>query len=103
MDLEGITFTEIRQTQKDKHCIISLICEIYRKEQTNECNKNKIDSQIWDNKRAITSGEKEAGTGKLRVGNSEAQTTTYKLNKLPGCSIEHGEYSQYFVTTINGM
>ena len=28
MDLEGIMLGEINQTQKDKHCIISLICGI---------------------------------------------------------------------------
>ena len=27
MDLEGIMLTEIRQTEKDKYCMISLICE----------------------------------------------------------------------------
>ena len=28
MDLEGITLSEISQTEKDKHCMISLICGI---------------------------------------------------------------------------
>ena len=28
MDLEGIRLSEISQTEKDKYCIISLICEI---------------------------------------------------------------------------
>ena len=26
--LEGITLSEISQTEKDKHCMLSLICEI---------------------------------------------------------------------------
>ena len=28
IDLEGITLSEISQTEKDKYCMISLICEI---------------------------------------------------------------------------
>jgi hypothetical protein len=28
MELELITLSEINQTQKDKHCMFSLICEI---------------------------------------------------------------------------
>ena len=28
MELEGITLSEISQTEKDKYCIISLICGI---------------------------------------------------------------------------
>ena len=28
VDLKGIMLSEINQTEKDKHCMISLICEI---------------------------------------------------------------------------
>ena len=28
MDLDGIMLSEINQTEKDKYCIVSLICEI---------------------------------------------------------------------------
>ena len=35
MDLEGIRLSEITQTEKDKHCMISLICEIYERKQVN--------------------------------------------------------------------
>ena len=28
MDLEGIMFSEISQTEKDKHCMLSLVCRI---------------------------------------------------------------------------
>ena len=28
MDLEGIMLSEISQTEKDKHCMISLICGV---------------------------------------------------------------------------
>ena len=28
MDLEGIMFSEICETEKDKHCVMSLVCRI---------------------------------------------------------------------------
>ena len=39
MDLEDIKPSEISQTEKDKHCIISLICGILKIQQTSEYNK----------------------------------------------------------------
>ena len=27
----------------------------------------------------------------------------YKIKKLPGCIVQHREYRQYFITTINGV
>ena len=35
MKLEGIILSEVRQTEKDKYCVISLICEI-KKPQTHK-------------------------------------------------------------------
>ena len=35
MDLEGIMLSEISQTEKDKYCVISLICGILKND-TNE-------------------------------------------------------------------
>ena len=35
MDLEGIMLSEVRQTEKDKYCLISLICRILK-------NNNKL-------------------------------------------------------------
>ena len=35
MDLEGIMLSEISQTQKDKYCIISCICGIFKKKKLN--------------------------------------------------------------------
>ena len=34
MDLEGIMLSEVSQTEKDKYCISSLICEISKIKQT---------------------------------------------------------------------
>ena len=39
MDLEGITLSEISQTEKDKYRMISLICGIKRAKQMNKQNK----------------------------------------------------------------
>lgn len=75
MDLEGITFTEISQTQRP-YCIISLICEIYRKEQTNECNKNKIDSQIWRQQKSHYQWG-EGGRGQVSWGREFRGTNYY--------------------------
>ena len=51
MDLEGIMLSEISQTEKDKYCMISLICGAYKKakpktqadgrrEQTSGCQRS---------------------------------------------------------------
>ena len=41
MDLEGITLSEISQTEKHKYCTISLKSGIYKTQQTSEYNKKK--------------------------------------------------------------
>ena len=43
MDLEGITLSEINQTEKVKYCMLSLICGIQKIKQKNECNKTETD------------------------------------------------------------
>ena len=48
----------------------------------------------------VTSREREDGRGKTGVGNSEVQTTMYKINRLQGYIAQHREYSQYFIITI---
>ena len=35
MDLEGIMLSEISQTKKDKYCMVSLICRIFKKIKSN--------------------------------------------------------------------
>ena len=58
-----------------------------------------------ENKLVVTSGEREGGRGKIGVGEEEVQTidTMYKINKLQGYIIQHKEYSQHFIITINGV
>ena len=43
------------------------------------------------------------GKGKPGVGNKEVQTTMYEINKLQGYIVQHREYSQYFMITVNGV
>ena len=46
--------SEISQTDKDKYCILSLICRIYNIKQKSEYNKTDI-----ENKLVVTNGEKK--------------------------------------------
>ena len=52
------------KSDKDKYCIISLICEIYN---LWILQKNPKHSDI-ENKLVVTNGEKEAGRSKIGVG-----------------------------------
>ena len=49
-----------------------------------------------------TSGERDEGRGKIRAGDKEVQTIMYELNKLRGYTVQHREYSQYLIMTVNG-
>ena len=46
MDLEGIMLSEISQTEKDKYCMISLMCGIKKIQQNSKYNTKEEDSQI---------------------------------------------------------
>ena len=50
MDFEGITLSEISQTEKDKYCIISLICGIFKKK------KPKLTDLFTENRLVIVRG-----------------------------------------------
>ena len=39
----------------------------------------------------------------MEVEHEEVQTTMYKMNNLQGYSVQHREYSQYFMITLNGV
>ena len=56
-----------------------------------------------ENKLVVTSGEGEGGRGTIGVRGSVVQTTMYKINELQGYIVQHREYSQYFIVTINGV
>ena len=46
MDLEGTVLSEIHQTEKDKNCIVSLICGIYRKKKQKKKKKERKSKHI---------------------------------------------------------
>ena len=39
---------------------------------------------------------------KTEEGDEEVHTTMYKINKQQGYVVQHRDYSQYFIITING-
>ena len=68
----------------------------------NEYKKPETDSDT-ENKLVVTSGETGWRRGKTGEGDLEIQTTKYKINKIQGCYVQHREYNQYFIITLNGV
>ena len=71
--------SEISQTYKDKYCMISLICGIYKIQQTSEYNKKKQTHTY----REQTSGyqwSQRRGRGNIWGGDEEVQSITYKIS-----------------------
>ena len=58
---------------------------------------------VIGNKLVVTSGERVGRRGKSAVGDLEAQTTMYEINKLQGYIVQHREYSQYIIITLIGV
>ena len=46
MDLECILFSEIIQTEKDKYCMFSLLCGIWKIKQVNKYNKTDTENKL---------------------------------------------------------
>ena len=63
MDLEGIMLSEITQTIKDKYCMISLVCRIFKIQQNNDFNQKKKQTHIY--KLVVSNGERQ-GKGQFR-------------------------------------
>lgn len=62
MDLEGVMLSEISETEKDKNSTISLICEIFLKNEPTKQIKNKpID---MDNRLVVTRWKGDVGKAK---------------------------------------
>ena len=57
IDLEGTVLSETSQTEKDKYCIISLICGIWKYNKLVNITKKEADS-ITENKLLITTGDR---------------------------------------------
>ena len=62
MDLEGIMLSEM--SEKDKQCIISLTCRIFKK----GANKTKQKQSHRYNKYVVTRGERDPGMREISVG-----------------------------------
>ena len=45
--LETVILNEVSQTEKDKYCVISLICGILLNDINEPIYKTKIESQMW--------------------------------------------------------
>ena len=52
-------------------------------------------------KLVVARGERDERRVKIEAENEEVQMTMNKINKLQGYIIQHREYSQYFITTLN--
>ena len=44
----------------------------------------------------VARGKRRQRVGKMGAGGQEVQTSSYKINKLSGCNIPHGNYSQEY-------
>ena len=65
MNLEGITLSEISQTEKDKYHMVSLICGIFKKKvELIETESRKVVSRGWGG------------------GENREQTFSYKMNNF---------------------
>ena len=64
-------------------------------------NKYNRNSQIQ--RRRGYQWEKGRGRSKARVGDKEIQITMHKISKLQGYIVQHREYNQYFIITLNGI
>ena len=79
MDLEFIMLSEISQTEKDKYCMLSLICGLLK----SWTNRNRVE---WWLPGAV-------GWGKWGHVGPRVQTSNYKMNKLWESNVKHGNYS----------
>ena len=80
MDLEGTMLSERNQTEKDKYCMISLICGIQKQNQ----NKTKlIEKEIG----LVITRNRGQGDGGMEEGGQNMQTSSYKINKYQGGNV----------------
>ena len=94
MDLENITLSEINQTERDKYCMTSLICRIYKIQQTTA-------NIVHIRKKKQTYRHREQTSRQCR-GEGMGQTIGYNYKNYQGCILPPREYSQYVVITVNG-
>lgn len=81
MELEDIMLNEIRQTEKGKYCINSLICRIEKKKPHRKRDQIVlIRGRGWE-------------VGEMGEGGQKVQNCSYKINKSRGCYVQHDDYS----------
>ena len=68
MDLKGIMLSEISQTEKEKHCMLSLTCGIYKIKQMNKYEKKRNKLTDIENKLADAGGRGVVGGTKQMKG-----------------------------------
>ena len=68
MDGFGGYYAKGNASEKDKYCMISLICGIEKIPQTREYNKKRNKLLDTENKHVVTSRKREGGMGKIGVG-----------------------------------
>ena len=76
VDLGDIMLSEISQREKDKHCMISLICGIWKINLWTQQKGNRL--RDTENKLVATSGESKERQGKIGMGAKEVYTTATK-------------------------
>ena len=64
MDFEGITLSEISQTEKDKYCVTSLMCRILKTKQKQNPQKTKTKLIDTKNRLVVARGGRQVKCGK---------------------------------------
>ena len=91
MNLEGITLSEISQTEKDKYYMLSLICG-FKKRKIKQMTTTKQKQNHRCRKQSSAYQWREGrGRRGIGIGNLKVQTTLYKINKLQGYTVQHEE------------
>lgn len=83
--LERHYASEISQTEKDKYCMMSLMCGVWKTTQMHTYSQTDSDSEV-ENKPVVTSRERAGLRGK-----TGAQTTAYNMDKQQGHALPHRE------------
>ena len=95
MDLGNIMLSEISQTEKDKHCMLSLICGIWKINQWIQQKGNRL--RDTENKLVVTSEESKERRGKRGAGVKEVHTMLWREMK------QNREYNQHFIIVTNAV
>lgn len=79
VDLDGIMLSDVSQTVKDRYCVISLTCGIYKTKSNHRCR----------NRLMVARGQR-CKNGK---DSQKICTSKCKMNESYVCNIKHCDYS----------